>query len=201
MKFRTLALACSGIALSLAASTQSMAQAQTDIPVAQQTQTGPVAPRRAVRAETPPPRDANGRAVLGSVPGNVGSWEGFGSRPMLRFLDVEYEGNIMAFTPLEQALGDSTNFPKIRESEIPYQPWAKALSLSAQAMRTDGLVLLSLAMVEKPWSAETMMSVSPSRPSCFSARRIWRRLSSELAIARSEVSPLMPGTTLPWLSP
>lgn len=128
MKLRTLRLACSGIALSLVASAQTLAQAQTDIPVAQQTQTGPAAaPRRAVRTNTPPPRDANGRAVLGSVPGNVGSWEGFGSRPMLRFLDVEYEGNIMAFTPLEQALNDPANFPKIRESEIPYQPWAKAL--------------------------------------------------------------------------
>jgi hypothetical protein len=76
---------------------------------------------------TPPPRDANGRAVLGSVPGQVGSWEGFGSRPMLRILDEVPDGAIIAYTPYEQAVNDPDNFPKILESQIPYQPWAKAL--------------------------------------------------------------------------
>jgi hypothetical protein len=127
MKLRTLILACTGIALSQACCLEAMAQAQTDIPVAQQTAGGGNGRPARNAAETPPPRDANGRAVLGSVPGEVGMWEGFGSRPMLRILDEEYEGNIMAFTPMEQALADPDNFNKPLESEIPYQPWAQAL--------------------------------------------------------------------------
>ncbi len=90
--------------------------------------------------DTPPPRDANGRAVLGSVPGQVGSWEGFGSRPMLRILDEIPEGSIIAFTPAEQALRDPNNFPKIRESEIPYQPWAKALFAARSRTRFEPYV-------------------------------------------------------------
>jgi len=89
---------------------------------------------------TPPPRDANGRAILGSVPGLVGSWEGFGSRPMLRLFDEIPEGSIIAYTPFEQAVNDPTNFPKIRESQIPYQPWAKALFAARSRTRFEPYV-------------------------------------------------------------
>ena len=84
-------------------------------------------PPPATIGETPPPRDANGRAVLGSVPGQVGSWEGFGSRPMLILLDETPPGSIIQATPYQQAVNDPKNFPKIKYSEVPYQPWAKAL--------------------------------------------------------------------------
>jgi hypothetical protein len=152
MKTRLLTVACASLVLlaGCAPSEPTTQQSQvqeaatsTDQPVAQQTaqvlQGGPDdanglqplsagSSRRPKRTlDTPPPRDANGRAVLGSVPGQVGSWEGFGSRPMLRILDVVPEGAIIAYTPAEEAINDPTNFPKIRESEIPYQPWAKAL--------------------------------------------------------------------------
>lgn len=87
--------------------------------------------------DTPPPRAANGRAVLGSVPGLVGAWEGFGSRPMLRILDEIPAGSIIAYTPYEAAINDPTNFPKIRESQIPYQPWAKALFAARSRTRFE----------------------------------------------------------------
>jgi len=90
--------------------------------------------------DTPPPRDATGRAVLGSVPGQVGSWEGFGSRPMLRILDVIPADSIIAYTPAEEALKDPNNFPKIRESEIPYQPWAKELFAARSRTRFEPYV-------------------------------------------------------------
>jgi hypothetical protein len=81
--------------------------------------------------ETPPPRNAEGRAVLGSLPGNVGSWEGFGTRPMLTFFDKIPEGSIIAYTPSEQIQAMQARkediFPKINLSEVPFQPWAKAL--------------------------------------------------------------------------
>jgi len=76
---------------------------------------------------TPPPRDANGRALLGSVPGVIGSWEGFGSRPMLTIFDIVPQGSIIASTPLKEVLRTPGNYPKINYSEVPFQPWAKAL--------------------------------------------------------------------------
>lgn len=81
------------------------------------------------RAESPAPRDANGRAVLGSVPGQVGMWEGFGTRPMIHFFDTIPEGSIAAYTPYEDVLKMSPDerFEKIKLSEVPFQPWAKAL--------------------------------------------------------------------------
>src|SRR5690554_3701058 len=75
--------------------------------------------------ETPPPRDANGRVILGSAPGNVGSWEGFGTRPMLTFFDEIPRGSIIAYTPYEEILAMQERgediFPKIKLSEVPFQ--------------------------------------------------------------------------------
>jgi hypothetical protein len=84
-------------------------------------------PPSAATPETPPPRNAQGRAILGAVPGNVGAWEGFGTRPMLTFFDEVPEGSIIAITPYEQVLQMKDIFPKIRLSEVPFQPWARAL--------------------------------------------------------------------------
>ncbi len=84
-------------------------------------------PPRAAAPETPPPRNAEGRAILGSLPGNVGSWEGFGTRPMLTFFDEIPEGSIIAITPYQEILGMKDIFPKIKLSEVPYQPWARKL--------------------------------------------------------------------------
>jgi hypothetical protein len=150
MNIRMLTLACTTLALLQACSAEQPApdqtqadQAQPKLPVAQQTAQGlggsgnggssggvgfvvagkPVAGA----AETPAPRDASGRAILGSAPGQVGSWEGFGSWPMLRIMDDVPEGSIMFSTPVQEALDDPTNFPKPLDSTIPYQPWAKAL--------------------------------------------------------------------------
>jgi hypothetical protein len=78
-------------------------------------------------AGLPPPRNAEGRAILGSVPGLVGSWEGFGTRPMLAVFDVIPDGSIIAYTPYEQVLKTPNRYEKIPLSQIPYQPWAKAL--------------------------------------------------------------------------
>ena len=64
-----------------------------------------------------------------------------------------------------------------------------------------GLVLLCLEMVEKPWSADTMMSVVAARPSSSSALRNAPRLSSAFLMAASEVGPLMPGVSVLRLSP
>jgi hypothetical protein len=77
--------------------------------------------------DAPPPRNAEGRAILGSVPGNVGSWEGFGTRPMLTFFDKVPQGSIIAFTPYDEVLKMTDIFPKIKLSDIPFQPWARAL--------------------------------------------------------------------------
>ena len=140
MKMRTLTLACL-TALTACSQAQDEAPPVMERELTQQDRVQPTGldpngqpsimagstPPRASLQETPPPRNAEGRALLGSVPGEVGSWEGFGSRPMLRILDVVPEGSIISFTPVDQALNDPTNFPKIRESDIPYQPWAKAL--------------------------------------------------------------------------
>lgn len=75
----------------------------------------------------PPPRNEDGRVILGSTPDSVGSWNGFGSRPMIIDLDVVPEGSIIAATPYEQLADDANRFDKINYSEIPYKPWARAL--------------------------------------------------------------------------
>ncbi|MES2625366.1 MAG: hypothetical protein V4628_08815 [Pseudomonadota bacterium] len=140
MKIRILAAVCAGLVLLPGCSPQEQPQQEQaaqqpseviqptglDATAMQPLTAGSTRPPETT-VETPPPRDANGRAVLGSVPGQVGAWEGFGSRPMLRILDVVPKGAIIAYTPHEQALNDPENFPKILESKIPYQPWAKAL--------------------------------------------------------------------------
>ena len=76
---------------------------------------------------TPAPRNEQGRTVLGSLPGNIGSWEGFGTRPMLTFFDEIPEGSIIAFTPYEQVQKMQDIYPKIKLSEVPFQPWARKL--------------------------------------------------------------------------
>lgn len=86
------------------------------------------AQRRAPVDTRPAPRNEEGRIILGSVPGEaVGAWEGFGSRPMLFEMDVVPEGSIIANNDYEELLRDPTRFDKINYTEIPYQPWAKAL--------------------------------------------------------------------------
>ena len=77
--------------------------------------------------ETPAPRNAEGRPLLGSQPGNVGAWEGFGTRPMLTFFDKIPEGSLISITPYEDVLRMKGIFPKIKLSEVPFQPWARAL--------------------------------------------------------------------------
>src|ERR1700755_154020 len=56
-------------------------------------------------------------------------------------------------------------------------------------------------MVEKPWSAETMMLVEAVRPSSSSALRGWARLSAAFLMLAIVVGPLMPGVTVLRLSP
>ncbi len=121
MKLHTLALICAALTAVPAWGQQQAQATQSPSLLAGST------PPPATAGTTPPPRDANGRAVLGSTPGNVGSWEGFGSRPMLVLLDEVPPGSIIAATPYEQAVNDPNNFPKVRYSDVPYQPWAKAL--------------------------------------------------------------------------
>ncbi len=97
-------------------------------------------PRPEVIGNTPPPRGPDGHPILGSVPGMIGKWEGFGSRPMLRLFDEIPEGAIIFYNDFEQASNDPTNYPKIRESEIPYQPWAKALFAARSRTRFEPYV-------------------------------------------------------------
>jgi hypothetical protein len=126
MKFRLLALACAAIALPALAQQPTIIQ-QGPAPDGRPSLMAGSTPPPASIGTTPAPRDANGRALLGSAPGIVGSWEGFGSRPMLMLLDEVPEGSIIAATPYEEAANDPKNYPKIKHSEVPYQPWAKAL--------------------------------------------------------------------------
>lgn len=76
---------------------------------------------------SPAPRDASGRVILGSVPGSVGAWEGFGSRPMLTIFDEVPQGSLIAYTPVDQVMKTEGRFEKILYSEVPFQPWAKSL--------------------------------------------------------------------------
>jgi hypothetical protein len=85
-------------------------------------------PRPPARESQPAPRNAEGRVILGSVPGETpGMWANFGTRPMLSVFDVIPEGSIIAYTPYEDVLKIPDRYPKIKLSEIPYQPWAKGL--------------------------------------------------------------------------
>jgi hypothetical protein len=146
MKRRTLALACTALTLLVAQFSHAQQPEQDRVqptglePDGRQPVSAGSSPLPRNIQETPPPRDANGRPILGSVPGDVGAWEGFGSRPMLRILDEIPAGSIIAFTPAEQALNDPTNYPKIKESEIPYQPWAKALFAARSRTRFEPYV-------------------------------------------------------------
>jgi hypothetical protein len=94
-------------------------------------------PRRGAGPDTPPPRNAEGRTILGSVPGNVGSWEGFGTRPMLTFFDQVPAGSIVAITPYAEVLQMQGIFPKIKLSEVPFQPWARALFAARSRTRFE----------------------------------------------------------------
>jgi len=85
----------------------------------------------------PAPRNAQGRVLLGSVPGQVGMWANFGSRPMLTLFDQVPEGSIIAHTPIEQALTMPGNYPKILFSAVPFQPWAKALYTARSRTRFE----------------------------------------------------------------
>lgn len=81
----------------------------------------------ATAATNAPPRDENGRIILGSLPGAPGMWSGFGTRPMLTVFDEIPEGSIIAYTPYEDVLKIVDRYPKIKLSEVPFQPWARAL--------------------------------------------------------------------------
>jgi hypothetical protein len=83
------------------------------------------------------PRNAEGRVILGSLPGQPGMWANFGSRPMLSLFDEVPEGSIIAHTPYQQALAMEGNYRKILFSQIPFQPWAKALYTARSRTRFE----------------------------------------------------------------
>lgn len=126
MKSRPLALACALLACSAWAQQPTLIQQGPSADGQPSPMRGSTPPPDEI-GNTPAPRDPSGRALLGSAPGVVGSWEGFGSRPMLVLLDEVPPGSIIAATPYEEAANDPTNFPKIKYSDVPFQPWAKAL--------------------------------------------------------------------------
>ena len=85
-------------------------------------------PRRSAMESHPAPRDSEGRVILGTGPGEpAGMWANFGTRPMLTVFDVIPDGSIIAYTPYEEVLQIPDRYPKIKLSEVPFQPWAKAL--------------------------------------------------------------------------
>ncbi len=133
MKLYALALACAALA------TMPVCGQEPQAPQPQSLMAGSTPPPATV-GTTEPPRDVNGRALLGSAPGLVGSWEGFGSRPMLVLFDETPPGSIIAATPYEQAINDPNNFPKIKYSEVPFQPWAKALFTARSRTRFEPYV-------------------------------------------------------------
>ena len=138
MKLRILALACAiAVALPVCAQDARPAQVGQGTPGSLMAGSTPPPARPGM---TPAPRDANGRALLGSAPGMVGSWEGFGSRPMLVLFDEIPSGSIIANTPYEEAVNDPNNFPKIKYSEVPFQPWAKALYTARSRTRFEPYV-------------------------------------------------------------
>jgi hypothetical protein len=155
MKLRTLAVACAALATLAACSQESQPpqdqQAQEERKQPTLVPQGPTADgpqaltagssrRPKTIGTTPPPRDANGHAILGSAPGMVGSWEGFGSRPMLVLLDETPPGSIIQATPYEEAVNDPNNFKKIKYSDVPYQPWAKELYTARSRTRFEPYV-------------------------------------------------------------
>jgi hypothetical protein len=71
------------------------------------------------------PRWPDGRPNLGAPPGEAGMWVGFGSRPMLFEFDVAPEGSIIVHDDPADLPAD--RFPKPRYSDVPFQPWARAL--------------------------------------------------------------------------
>jgi len=77
----------------------------------------------------PPPRNADGRIILGTPPGEeMGAWDGFGSRPMIIDYDIVPEGSIVANTDYEQLVNDEDRpYDKINLSDVPFKPWAWAL--------------------------------------------------------------------------
>ena len=70
----------------------------------------------------PAPRNAEGRIILGTPPGEtMGAWDGFGSRPMIIDYDFVPEGSIVASTPYDQIKDDPNRFDKINLSDVPFQ--------------------------------------------------------------------------------
>jgi len=92
--------------------------AQTDVPRADSNEL----------ATRPPPRNADGRVILGTLPGGeMGAWDGFGSRPMIIDYDIVPEGSIVASNPYDQLISDPDRYDKIDLSEVPFKPWAWGL--------------------------------------------------------------------------
>jgi len=92
--------------------------AQTDVPRAGSNEL----------ATRPPPRNADGRVILGTLPGEeMGAWDGFGSRPMIIDYDIVPEGSIVASNPYDQLISDPDRYDKIDLSEVPFKPWAWGL--------------------------------------------------------------------------
>jgi hypothetical protein len=93
----------------------------------------------AEEAPRPAPRWPDGRINLGPVPGGTGTWGGSGAPPILVEIDSwdlleEYaQGrplpiNINRWRPTaELDESDPDRFPKPKLSEVPFQPWARAL--------------------------------------------------------------------------
>ena len=92
-----------------------------------------------VEISRPAPRWPDGRINLGPVPGEAGTWGGSGAPPMLVEIDTwdmleDYaQGralpiNINRWRPTaELDETDRDRFPKPKLSEVPFQPWARAL--------------------------------------------------------------------------
>src|SRR6201991_4811728 len=111
-------------------------------------------------------------------------------------------GGLSAATGAFLSLGsNSGRFSALARSIARKPIGKKSFGVSSYDILAAGLVLLSLEMVEKPWSEETMMLVEAARPSSSSALRSWARLSSAFLIPAIEVGPLMPGVMVLRLSP
>ncbi len=93
-----------------------LAQAQTSVP----------RPDSNEPASRPAPRDAEGRIILGTPPGEeMGAWDGFGTRPMIIDYDIVPEGSIVASNPYASYANDPDRpFDKIDLTDVPFMPWA-----------------------------------------------------------------------------
>jgi hypothetical protein len=92
--------------------------AQTDVPRANSNES----------SDRPPPRNAEGRVILGTLPGDeMGAWDGFGSRPMIIDYDIVPEGSIVSSNPYDQLVSDPNRYDKIDLSDVPFKPWAWGL--------------------------------------------------------------------------